>query len=90
MAFAVWDAAEVTVTGETNSWRSSTDDRHFCPACGSSLFATSAGDNEVEIRLGALDAAPSTLSPSYELWISRRETWLQPLSGAAQHARNRA
>ena len=89
MAFAVWDASRVSVTGETRSWTATTDHRHFCPACGSSLFGTNDKDGEVEVRLGALDEAPSGLTPEYELWTPRREHWHQPISGAAQHTGNR-
>jgi hypothetical protein len=89
MAFAVWDRGQVTVTGETRSWTAATDHRHFCPACGSSLFATSDGSDEVEVRLGALDDAPSGLAPGYELWTPRREHWQPPVAGAAQHPGNR-
>ena len=88
MAFADWDRSKVTVTGETRSWAASTDHRHFCPSCGSSLFAVS-GDVEVEVRLGCLDAAPSGLTPSYELWVGRREAWQHPVTDAAQHRGNR-
>lgn len=89
MVFAVWDRDQVTITGETGSWAATTDHRHFCPVCGSALFGTHDGDNEVEVRLGALDKAPSELVPVYELWISRREHWMRPVAGAAQHSGNR-
>ena len=89
MAFAVWDASRVSVTGDTRSWTAATDHRHFCPACGSSLFGTSDGSGEVEVRLGALDDAPSGLAPGYELWTPRRERWQAPVAGAAQHPGNR-
>jgi hypothetical protein len=32
--FAGWQADRVLITGETPSWRLSTDNGHFCPACG--------------------------------------------------------
>jgi hypothetical protein len=89
MAFAVWDRSRVTVTGEARSWTATTDHRHFCPACGSSLFGTHDEDGEVEVRLGALDEAPSGLTPGYELWTPRRERWQRPVAGAAQHMGNR-
>ncbi len=89
MAFADWDASQVSVTGETRSWTAATDRRHFCPACGSSLFATDDGNNEIEVRLGILDEAPSSLVPDYELWTPRREHWQQPIADAAQHPGNR-
>lgn len=88
-AFAVWERDQVTVTGETSSWADTIDHRHFCPSCGSALFALEDGTSEIEIRLGALDEAPSDLTPSYELWTPRREHWLRPLPNTSQHERNR-
>ncbi len=89
MAFAVFDRSQVSVTGQTADWIASTDHRHFCPRCGSTLFGTHDDDTEVEVRLGALDDAPSGLHPEYELWVGRRETWLQPVAGTVQHTGNR-
>ncbi len=90
MAFAVWDSSQVSVTGETGSWMAATDHRHFCPACGSTLFGTHDTDSEVEVRVGTLDDAPSGLAPGYELWVPRREHWLLPVSGAKQYSGNRS
>ena len=88
--FAVWPADRVSITGETRSWRLSTDNRCFCPACGSSVFGIVDGANEVEIRAGAFDDAPTDLTPMYELWTPRRERWLAAVAGAEQHEGNRA
>lgn len=81
-AAAAFPPEAVEITGETRDWRG----RHFCPRCGSSVFARSEG--EVEVHLGALDA-PDRLVPTYELWTCRRESWLPPLPGAAQFERDR-
>ena len=88
--FAVWNSDKVSTTGETRSWRLSTDHRHFCPVCGSSVFGVVDGSDEVEIRVGALDDAPTDLTPVYELWVPRREHWLVPIADAEQHSGNRA
>ena len=72
----------MAIEGETHDFRG----RHFCPRCGSSVFARS-GD-EVELHLGALDA-PDQLMPTYESWVVRRESWLPPFPLAAHHARDR-
>jgi hypothetical protein len=85
MAFAIWPKDRFESTGETRSW----ENRHFCPACGSRLFDASDGDVEVEIKLGALDLAPTDLTPSYETWTKRREHWLGAVPGTGQHAENR-
>jgi hypothetical protein len=87
--FAVWDRSQVEVLGDTRNWMQTTDRRHFCPSCGSSVFGTNDTNNEVEVRLGCFDDAPTDLAPSYEVWILRRENWLCPVAGAKQHAHNR-
>jgi len=76
-AAAIFPEAAVTVNGETRDYAG----RHFCPRCGSSVFARS-GD-EVEVHLGSLDA-PDQLTPTYENWTVRREAWL-PVFPLAQH-----
>lgn len=86
-ANVIWRAEDVTVRGGTASWKNSTDARHFCPSCGSTVFGISDGTGEIEIRLGALDIAPADLVPTYELWVGRRERWLQPVG--EQFAGNR-
>ncbi|SDL07287.1 GFA family protein [Aliiruegeria lutimaris] len=81
-AAAIFPRDAATVEGETHSHAG----RHFCPACGGSVFARS-GD-ETEVHLGALDAADQ-LVPSYECWTIQRESWLPPLPGADQFDRDR-
>jgi hypothetical protein len=43
------------------------------------------GDTLVEIRVGSLDEAPFELMPEDEIWVKRRESWIPPVEGAAQH-----
>ena len=81
-AAAMFPADAVTITGETRDYRG----RFFCPTCGSSVFGRS-GD-EIEVHLGSLDA-PNQLTPSYELWTIRRESWLPPFPLMHHYARNR-
>ena len=65
---------------------SSYDGRGFCPRCGSRLLDTAAPrDTLVEIRIGSLDEAPFELKPGDEIWVKRRESWIPPVDGAAQH-----
>lgn len=68
---AIFPRDAVTIEGETSQYRN----RHFCPRCGSSLFAI--WEDEVEIHLGALDKT-SQFTPTYEAWTIRRENWLPP------------
>lgn len=62
--------------------------RSFCPICGAPI-GTLDDDEAVEIRLGSLDAAPFELVPQTEVWIKRREPWLDVVAGAEQHGENR-
>lgn len=81
--FAIWPRSAFRFDGEVATFNR----QSFCPRCGSPLF--SVDEEEAEIKLGALDAAPTDLPPVYELWTIRREPWLQPLAGVEQHDRDR-
>jgi hypothetical protein len=81
-ASAIFGEDAVTIEGETRDYRG----RHFCPRCGSSVFART-GD-EIEVGLGALDV-PDQLTPTYELWTIRRESWLPPFPHTTRYERNR-
>ena len=72
----------MTIDGETRDYAG----RHFCPRCGSSVFARTA--DEIEVHLGALDA-PDQLTPTYEGWIVRRESWLPRFPLARRYERDR-
>lgn len=81
-ASAVFPQVAVLVEGETHSY----EGRHFCPRCGSSVFAVS-GD-EIELNLGALDVT-TQFTPTYELWTLRREGWLPSFPVATRYEKNR-
>jgi hypothetical protein len=81
-ASAIFPEAAVSVSGETRDYAG----RHFCPRCGSSVFARCA--DEVEVHLGALDE-PDRFRPTYENWTVRRESWLPPFPLDRRYARNR-
>ena len=81
-AAAIFPEDAVTVRGETGDYQG----RHFCPRCGSSVFARAEG--EIEVALGSLDA-PDRFTPTYELWCRRREGWLPVFPGMARFERNR-
>lgn len=81
-ASAIFPEQAVTITGEVRAYGG----RHFCPRCGSSVFAKS-GD-EVEVYLGTFDE-PDQFKPTYELWTIRRESWLPPFPLAKHYERDR-
>lgn len=81
-AAAIFPEHAVTIEGETCDY----EGRHFCPRCGSSVFARY-GD-EVEVHLGALDE-PNQFKPTYENWAIRREAWLKPFALNHSYSRDR-
>ena len=81
-ASAVFPQDAVTIDGETRDYAG----RFFCPRCGSSVFARTA--DEIEVNLGSLDA-PDQLMPTYESWIVRRESWLPPFPLTRRYERDR-
>lgn len=81
-AAAIFPADAVRVEGEARARQG----RHFCPRCGSSVFARF--EDEIEVHLGALDA-PGQFAPTYECWTIRRKPWLPPFPGARQYERDR-
>jgi hypothetical protein len=74
VTFGIWPAHAFESAGDVKFHNG----RGFCPECGSRLFNAIEEDG-VEIRVGSLDMAPSDLEPTYEVWVKRRENWLQPL-----------
>lgn len=81
-ASAVFPASAVKIEGETRDFT----ERHFCPRCGSSVFARS--EDEIEVHLGSLDNSDQ-LTPTYESWVVRREAWMPPIPNATQYERGR-
>ncbi|WLQ16296.1 GFA family protein [Hahella aquimaris] len=81
-ASAVFPQNAVTIEGKVGDYAG----RCFCPRCGSSVFSRT-GD-EIEVNLGALDA-PDQLTPTYELWMRRRESWLPPFPTSRHYERDR-
>ena len=88
-AYLVWKREQVALTGAPASWTERSFERFFCGKCGSALFGREQGSDEIEIRLGCLDSAPSGVVPAYELFVGRREAWLPAVPGARQFAGDR-
>ena len=63
----------------------------FCSRCGSALFSGDpSGDEEVAIRLGALDGDPA-IRPSYRQFLDSGVAWEPiPDDGLARHAGSRS
>ena len=76
----VMAAEHFEVSGETSVYLSQADSgnrmsRHFCPRCGSHLFASSSARPQFRVvRVGALDD-PSTVAPSANIWTRSAPAW---------------
>jgi hypothetical protein len=81
-AAAIFPASAVTIEGQAQHYSG----RHFCPRCGSSVYAIS--ENEIELHLGAMDE-PDHFVPTYECWTIRRESWLPEFAGMKLYDHNR-
>lgn len=81
-ASAVFPEDAVFIKGDMKDFAG----RFFCPECGSSVYSRTL--DEIEINLGALDA-PDQLTPTYELWTIRRESWLPEFSIKTMYERDR-
>lgn len=81
-ASAVFPEDAVIIKGDVKNFAG----RFFCPECGSSVYSRTL--DEIEINLGALDA-PDQLTPTYELWTIRRESWLPKFSIKTMYERDR-
>ena len=83
-AYAVWPRQAFETAGITGTYGA----RSFCPTCGGRVPFV--GEDEVEVTIGSLDVAPTEgLVPGYELWIGRRESWLQAVPDARQFEHDR-
>jgi hypothetical protein len=88
--FAIFPADAVDLEGlEPRFHRSSERGRrHYCGRCGSPLFATYEGQDEIELVLGAFDEV-GVFRPTYESWTVHREPWLPEIPGLKRFERNR-
>ena len=77
--------AAVSVEGKTEKRFSSQElARHFCPKCGTPLFAERAPDL-FSIALGTLDD-PAAIRPQVHIWLSSKVPWLTLSDGLPQYA----
>lgn len=79
-ANAIFPSAAIAVSGAMSSFTSSADSgneitRHFCPKCGSHLFANASASPQFRVvRLGTFDD-PSSIVPTINMWVSSAPSW---------------
>jgi hypothetical protein len=83
--YAWWPVEAFELSGEISSY----DGRGFCPRCGSRVIDTTHMESHIEIRIGSLDDAPFELKPEAEIWVKRREPWIDAVADAAQYEEDR-
>ncbi|MDQ4088663.1 MAG: GFA family protein [Pseudomonadota bacterium] len=67
------------VEGETKEYKSSENARrHFCPACGTSLFYTNeaAFPGNIDVQLATLDE-PEAMPPELQVQVAERIGWME-------------
>jgi hypothetical protein len=84
-AFVVYPSDAVVITGEVSAFASSeAGRRHFCPACGSPVFARYGREAEIELPLAGFDE-PDLFTPTYENFVPWREAWLPEMPCLLRH-----
>ena len=79
-ANAIFPSAAFQISGEMGCFVSVADSgnqisRHFCPRCGTQLFANSSAFQQFRVvRIGTLDD-PSSIKPEVNIWASSAPRW---------------
>jgi len=74
--YVVFPTDAVTVTGEVTVFHSSEHGRRYaCASCQAPVYSHYDHPDEIDLYPGALDEQ-GLFQPTYELWTSRRESWL--------------
>lgn len=86
-ARAMFPKESVAITGRTQRYRSSERLwRHFCPDCGTLMFAEPVDlPGRVSVTLATLDD-PDAIRPTVHIWTSSKVDWLVLDDGLPQHA----
>jgi hypothetical protein len=70
---------QIAIEGETKDYASSEHGRrHFCPACGTSLFYTNdvVFPGQVDVQVCTLDD-PDAIAPSAQIQVAERIGWME-------------
>ena len=70
---------QITIEGETTEYASSEHGRrHFCPACGTSLFYTSEQifPGQIDVQIATLDD-PDAIPPQVQIQVADRIGWME-------------
>lgn len=77
---AIFPTEAVTITGELahGQWTAESGNTltfHFCPACGTQIYAQSSARPQFRtVRFGAIDQ-PHDLAPTMAIWTDRAPAW---------------
>jgi hypothetical protein len=82
VAWALVKRDGLKVEGETKEYASSEHGRrHFCPACGTSLFYTNAAafPDGIDVQTCTLDD-PDAVPPAAQIQVAERVAWMERLA----------
>ena len=90
MVFGTISRADVALTGEPRTYRSSSfGERWSCGTCGTQLaMRADASPDELDLSIATLDD-PTAAVPRFHIWISSRISWFDAKDDLPRHAENR-
>lgn len=79
-ANVIFPSAAIEVTGTMSCFTSSADSgnqisRHFCPVCGTHLFASSSASPQFRVVRQGTMTDPSSIKPVINMWSSSAPSW---------------
>lgn len=85
LAALIFKGGQVEITGELKTFQAPEVERRFCPQCGSLVCLTRPGRGECIVMLGSFDEPPAFV-PDYEIYVTRRHSWLPEFAGTKRYA----
>lgn len=79
-ANVIFPSAAIEVSGTMSCFTSSADSgnqisRHFCPVCGTHLFASSSASPQLRVVRQGTMTDPSSIKPQINMWTSSAPSW---------------
>ncbi|GFO82338.1 MAG: hypothetical protein A49_19650 [Methyloceanibacter sp.] len=83
--YAVFPPEAVSVSGEVIAFASTEKVRRYsCRNCGAPIYSTYFREDEFYVHPGSFDDV-GAFTPTYELWMKRREPWLPAFPTCVSH-----
>lgn len=83
--YVVFPPEAVTMSGDVIAFASTDKVRRYsCRKCGSPIYSTYLREDEFYVHPGSFEDV-GTFTPTYELWMKRREPWLPAFPTCVSH-----